>query len=259
MSAQAAWQAFEAELARWRDAGRRVEFWWRDDDATAPSPALARLFALASDRRVPLVLAVIPGPAQPELFAQAPSVVEPIQHGTDHVNRAPDGARKTEYPPGEDVTAALGRLRAAREALATRSNGRALAVLAPPWNRMHAALAARLPEAGFHGLSRFGPRPRDAAPSAALRQANTHVDLIAWRGDRGFAGEAQVLGQAVTHLAAQRARPAGEAEATGWLSHHAVHDDATWTFLETLLARTAGRPGVAWRSARELFAPGPGP
>ena len=26
------WQALEDELARWRDAGRCAEMWWRDDD-----------------------------------------------------------------------------------------------------------------------------------------------------------------------------------------------------------------------------------
>ena len=45
----AAWQKFADELARWSDAGREVELWWRDDDAARPTPALDRLLRLAAD------------------------------------------------------------------------------------------------------------------------------------------------------------------------------------------------------------------
>ena len=34
-------------LTRWRDEGRTLPIWWRDDDAIAPTPALERLLALA--------------------------------------------------------------------------------------------------------------------------------------------------------------------------------------------------------------------
>ena len=36
------WQSFADELARWRDAGRVADFWWRDYDATRPAAALTR-------------------------------------------------------------------------------------------------------------------------------------------------------------------------------------------------------------------------
>ena len=65
----AAWRMLDAEIARWRDAGRPVEFWWRDDDAVRPAPAVARLLDLAAQTGVPLALAVIPDSAVPELFA----------------------------------------------------------------------------------------------------------------------------------------------------------------------------------------------
>ena len=46
-----AWRKFDDEIARWRDAGRPVEFWWRDDDAVRPAPELARLLELAAQTR----------------------------------------------------------------------------------------------------------------------------------------------------------------------------------------------------------------
>ncbi len=54
------WSAFEDELARRRDAGRPVQFWWRDDDAGAVLPALKQLLALSKKNQIPLALAVVP-------------------------------------------------------------------------------------------------------------------------------------------------------------------------------------------------------
>jgi len=38
------------------------------------------------------------------------------------------------------------------------------------------------------------------------------------------------------------------------LSHHAVHDEASWTFLARLFERTRNLAGVRWCSAGALFA-----
>ena len=82
---------------------------------------------------------------------------------------------------------------------------------------------------------------------------NTHVDVIAWRTNRAFVGEEQALDLATRHLAAKRAAEVDPAEATGWLTHHAVHDELAWAFLERLFESTRSLPAVAWRRAEELF------
>jgi hypothetical protein len=244
------WRPFEDELARWRDAGREVQFWWRDDDAARPEPALARLLALAQRNTIPLSLAVIPAQAEAQVFAALEPKVSILQHGSDHVNRAHQGGKKCEFSgAGGD---SIARLAAARDRLAGMARGRLLPVLAPPWNRLPDALLPKLAEAGFRGLSRYGAR-RAAQAAPGLLQVNTHVDLIAWREGRGFAGEAQVLAAAAAHLAAKREGRADAAEATGWLSHHAVHDEAAWDFLERLFETLRAAPGVRWLGAEELF------
>lgn len=247
-----AWRAFAGELARWRDAGRTVEFWWRDDDAARPGAALARLLALAADEGVPLALAVVPGEADPALFEGLAPGVDILQHGSDHRNRAASGEKKTEFPASEPANSALARLAAGRSRLDALAGERSLAVLAPPWNRFPASLAPRLVAAGFHGLSGYGARAAaEAAPG--LRQINTHVDIIAWRRDRGFAGEEEALAQAIRHLAARRSGLADWSEPTGWLTHHACHDEAAWRFLARLFDETRSARGVVWRRAKELF------
>lgn len=248
----APWRAFADELARWRDGGRVAEFWWRDDDAARPDPALERLLALAHGTATPLALAVIPAQAEKEIFDNVGSSVWIIQHGSDHRNRAGAGEKKTEFPAAESSQAAVARLAAARERLAARAGARFLPVLAPPWNRLPETLVPQLVPAGFRGLSRFGARA-SREPAPGVRQVNTHVDLVDWHAGRGFVGEDRALGAAVRHLAAKRAGGADADEPTGWLSHHAVHDEAAWAFLERLFETLRAAPGLRWRSALELF------
>ena len=254
----AAWQALADEFARWRDAGRVAELWWRDDDAARAAPALERLLELASRAAVPLALAVVPEPAQGAWLAELGPGVSLLQHGFDHRNRAAEGEKKTEFPATEPLASALARLAAGHARLAALAGPRALKVLAPPWNRLAAALVPRLPEAGLRGLSRYGAR-RNAHPAPGVLQINTHVDLIAWKSGRGFVGEDAALGLALRHLAARRAGEADPGEPTGLLTHHAVHDEGAWRFLERLLEATRREPGVRWGHAPRLFEGGTAP
>lgn len=249
----ASWQQFQYEIARWGEAGRVVDFWWRDDDACRPDPALTRLIALANGTQVPLALAVIPADAACAAFESLPRVVTLLQHGVDHRNRALGNEKKTEFTARESLPAALARLAHGRAQLELVAPGRLLAVLVPPWNRISMPqLTAELAGAGYCGLSTFGPRAAGQS-TAGLVLVNTHVDVIDWRGTRGFVGEDAALQQATRHLVARRTGLADAAEATGWLTHHAVHDEPVWTFLARLLERTRDQSAVRWRAAADLF------
>ena len=248
------WKDLESEIARWRDAGRPVEFWLRDDDAVRPTNALERLLALSRDAGVPVALAVIPAHAEATLFPMLSPDTDVLQHGSDHRNRALAGEKKTEYPRDEASEAPLARLAEGRQRLKGLAGERLLDVLAPPWNRIPAHLVAQLSACGFRGLSRFGARHR-AQAAAEVTEVNTHVDIIDWKDKRGFVGREQALFQAVRHLAARREGKADADEPTGWLTHHAVHDEPAWAFLAELFARFGPQQRVVWRAARELFNP----
>src|SRR3954453_23987825 len=87
-----AWQNLMDELDRW-PAGAAT-FWWRDDDATAASPALDRLLALSDE---PLALAVIPAGPEPSLAQRVDGrPVDVLQHGFTHANHEPPPAKKAE-------------------------------------------------------------------------------------------------------------------------------------------------------------------
>ncbi len=57
-------QRFRQELTDHLDwfaeRGRKVRFWWRDDDAIEPTPALERMLSLANNHDVDVAFAVIP-------------------------------------------------------------------------------------------------------------------------------------------------------------------------------------------------------
>jgi hypothetical protein len=245
------WTDLEAELSRWRETGRAADFWWRDDDAGRLTPQLEGLLALQGKTAVPLALAVIPAHAEDAMLAALGPGVSVLQHGTDHVNRAAANEKKTEFPAAAGPTEALARIDAGRKALEEKAGKRFVAVLAPPWNRFREDLIPRLPGIAVAGLTRFGPR-RNPMPAPRVKQVNTHVDIIAWQGNRQFVGEDAALQAAVRHLEGRRKRTLDAAEPTGLLTHHACHDAAAWRFLECLFETTRAA-GARWRASVELF------
>jgi hypothetical protein len=232
------WRELHAALDERNRAGRPVQFWWRDDDASAPSPALERAVGLSKKHAIPLALAVIPQEATPQLFDALHEGVTVLQHGTDHRNRAAAGEKKTEYPAAEPAEAALARISSGMANL--RGVSGFMPVLAPPWNRIRKDLVDKLPSLGIRGISAYGPQ-KSREPAPGLRQVNTHVDVVAWRRGRHFVGEAQALALALENLSNEGP--------LGWLTHHAVHDAATWDFLERLFTLK----DVRWLSAAEAF------
>ena len=251
------WRALEDELDAWAEGERAADFWWRDDDAQCPTPALQRLLALSAGTATPLTLAVVPKGAETtlaHLLETAPGV-SVVQHGYAHVNHAGAHNKKAELAAGRPAGDALAELIRGRRRLARLFGGRFHAVLAPPWNRIDPLLVPALPGAGIRGLSDFGAR-RSAEATAGLTQGNCHVDIVDWRGSRGFVGADAALAAIVDHLARRRRGDVDAEEATGILTHHLVMDEACWAFLATLIERTQAHPTVRWLSVEEVLWPG---
>ena len=246
--------ALGAELDQWSASGRRATLWWRDDDACAATPALARMLAVAEAYSTPLALAVIPARLDPDLVdaVAAATSCAVLQHGFEHRNHAAAGERSCELGAHRPLAVTAAELVSGSERLRAAFGSRFLPVLVPPWNRIAAELVAMLPELGYRGLSTFAPRTSaHAAPGVA--QCNTHVDLIAWRRGRRFVGEDEAAARLVAHLALRRNAAVDPAEPTGLLTHHLDFDEAAWRFVDTLLDRTREHPAVAWLAADRVF------
>jgi len=253
----AGWGDLTRELDAWTAGGRRCAFWWRDDDATAASPALERLLAMAGRHALVPAIAAIPATATTSLVdALAGGRAVALQHGWAHADHAPTGARKTELGAHRPLAAVAADLTAGRGRMERLFGTAFLPVLVPPWNRVAADVVAALPRLGFTGLSTWKARAA-AAPVPGLRQVNCHVDPIDWRGSRGFAGDEAALAPLVGHLAAKRERRADGDEPTGLLGHHLAFDEAAWAFVDRLLDILRAHPATCWPHPHALFGPAP--
>ena len=242
------WPDLAAELDRWGEAGRVAALWWRDDDAVAATPELARLLRLAGP--APVALAVIPALAGPDLaeaLCGAPAIAV-LQHGWRHANHARSG-KKSEYPQDRPAAAVAAEMASGRARLNQLFGRRALPVLVPPWNRFAPELLSALGEVGMAALSTMaGQRPHHLP--AGIAALDVHVDLVDWRGDRGFVGTGAALGRLAGWLRAQRLGMVGDAP-IGILTHHLVMDDATAAFLDCLVALVGNHAGARWTDIAE--------
>jgi hypothetical protein len=252
------WRDLIDELDRWEEAGRVATLWWRDDDAVAPSAALDRLLSI--NETIPIALAVIPAPAEPELALWLShrtrlhdrSHVAVLQHGWRHLSHAGNG-KKSEFPPGRAASEVALELGAGRARLLELFGPRALPVLVPPWNRFDDSFLPLLGGCGLSAISRATPR-RTTNPTTGVIEANIHVDLVAWSDGRGFIGEESALRGLMAHLQARRLNTICSAEPTGLLTHHLVQRNATEEFLHRLFEMTDAHPTVAvWLDAAKAF------
>ncbi|MEM8855007.1 MAG: hypothetical protein AAGD34_14990 [Pseudomonadota bacterium] len=228
-------------LDRAAQTGSPLAFWWRDDDACHPGPRLDALFAMANHHGAPLALAVIPDQVSDAVLARCErDGVAVLQHGLSHTNHQTTG-KAAELGNARPLDAVLADCAKGRERLA--ASPAFLPVMVPPWNRMRADLATPLAKAGYSGVSLFAG-PQHTGP---LRRVDTHIDPIAWRTDR------DCLNDAALADAMQSALALPNPGALGLLTHHAVHTDRVWAFVDAFAGLIASHPGAVWAGAGDLF------
>lgn len=219
------------ELTRWRASGKTPVFWWRDDDARRPGPALNRLLHLSRRFRAPLTLAAVPDgdmAALVEACAATPNLDLAI-HGFRHENRAPAGQPSGEVNDGDTLDDIAAEVETAIAAFARA--GLTPDLFVPPWNNAHATLDAALVR---HGLtvSRYGEL---RAPDAAPPRLDAHLDIMRWKPEARFRGSVRFLLRARRLLVERRVRGLWD-DPIGLLTHHLDHDEASWTFLAAFLS-----------------------
>lgn len=236
-------QTLLSALDRRAAAGNPARLWLRDDDAVAPSAALERLLTLTGAMAVPLAIAAIParsGEALARRLDGAQGVTVAL-HGWSHRNHAPAPEKKQELGAHRPLEQVLDELSRGQAHLAGLHGGQFCPVLVPPWNRISPEVTQALPRLGLRALSVFG-----AEKPAALPQINTHVDVMDWRGTGGGKPDAVLEAELLRWLEADVAQ-------IGVLTHHLVHDDQVWRWLERLFTLTSGHPGCRWVGLPELL------
>lgn len=238
------WTPLRAALAAHRRAGLALPFWWRDDDAIAPTPALDRLTDMSGRTGLPIHLAVIPAHADIALARHIDtSWLIPVVHGWAHTDHSGGVGKKNEFMTDRtgaipDAARGLARMRAL-----FGTDLRAMFV--PPWNRINDTVTAALPAQGFTALSTYGARTAaEAAPG--LAQINTHIDPIAWRGTRDLVDPDLLVAHTIRHLDARLAGHEDANEPFGLLTHHLVHTDAIWAFAHALVTEVLDGGATPW-------------
>lgn len=245
------WPDLVAELDRWGEAGRVAALWWRDDDAVGASRNLSNLLRLAG--AAPVALAVMPALMRADLVEaldRAPSV-SVLQHGWRHLNWA-GSDKKSEYPKDRARAVVAAELAQGRHRLAELFGERACPVFVPPWNRFAPELLPMLLESGMTALSTMAS-PKQARSPDGLMTLDVHVDLIDWRGDRGFIGTAAAIDGLLARLRAQRLGAEAAAVPIGVLTHHLVMDRETTVFLDRLGSLIGAHDAVRWIGIAELL------
>jgi len=226
-----------------QQAGSPVQFWLRDDDAIEPTKPLDKLLTLTDRYSIPVTLAVIPahsGEALARCLGESDNIAVAV-HGWSHQNHAPATEKKQElglHRPVEEIVTELARGYAD---LLQRHASQFVPLLVPPWNRVDAAIIDELHNIGYRGLSTFGDQK-----STAIPMINTHVDVIDWKGSRGGRTTAELLDELVGLIRRQH-------KPIGVLTHHLVHDDQVWEFLEQLFAATSTHAGASWVRSNNLL------
>ncbi|MGI9407638.1 MAG: polysaccharide deacetylase family protein [Hyphomicrobiaceae bacterium] len=248
-----AWSDLERELDHWTGDIPAATLWWRDDDAITVTPQFETLIKYATVHDVPVALAVIPSAATSELAAYLKhrQEVAILQHGYSHTNHAPENEKKAEFAAHRPCAAMLDDLVQGARLLGDNFPT-VKPVLVPPWNRICDDVANRLPEIGIPGLSTFRARS-DMARIPGLHRVNTHIDIIDWRETRNFTGTEIALADLIAHLQARRAGTVDPEEPTGLLTHHLVHTQECWQFLDHLFRITNAHKAAIWQSADIVF------
>lgn len=238
------WTPLRTELAACRRDGLPVPFWWRDDDAIAPTSELEHLEDLSRATELPVHLAIIPAHATAELAGCVDGgQLIPVVHGWAHHDHSGPDEKKNEFltdRPDLANDSALGLARM-RDLFGTQLRR----MFVPPWNRVQPALLPKLRDQGFEVISTFGPRKSiNAVPG--LMQINTHIDPIWWKGSRDLIAPETLVATTMSHLAARRQRTEDSQEPLGLLTHHLVHTPAIWAFTEGFVHEMLSGGATPW-------------
>jgi len=238
-----------AHLDWFAERGRKVRFWWRDDDAIEPTPALDRMLEIANRHRVDVALAVIPKTATEALADRLAEETHALvlQHGFQHKNfqRKDLGEKAAELGARRDPDELMAQLTEGKARLKALFGDKFITAMVPPWNRIDPEISRRLPGIGLPGLSSFTWHNFPRA-----HQVQSHIDILKWKKQVRFIGWTSAYLRFDLQLTRRRnTRP----EPLGILSHHLAHDEECFAFLETFLEIAAHHEGAEWPEVKRLF------
>lgn len=245
--------AFEHHLTQhlnwFEERGLIVKFWWRDDDAVSPTPALEELLAFSGQFSIPLTLAVIPKFATDALAQRLANTqdVHAVHHGWQHKNYQKKiyGEKASEFGWRRTSKEMAKELAEGRVILQNLFGERFVPLFVPPWNRIAPRAVQLLKQQGDYGLSAF-----TWINHFHLPRLQSHVDIIKWKKNKRFIGWEAARKRLDLQLCRRRTNVA---EPIGLLTHHLDHGEGCSEFLEAFFKLTSAHPAVKWLNSRDLL------
>ena len=77
-----------------------------------------------------------------------------------------------------------------------------------------------------------------------------HLDIFEWRPRRRPLRRAEIYALLASEI---ERRLADDPEPIGIMTHHLVHQEESWDFLDELFGLTAKHPAVAWPTVEDVF------
>jgi hypothetical protein len=229
------------------EAPRRVDFFFRDDDAGWRDDRLFLLLDLFNRYSLPVDLAVIPAELTKDLACElrrraeaAPQLLAFHQHGWAHVNHESEG-RKCEFGASRSRDRLYRDLELGKSQIEALLGSGATEIFTPPWNRCTATTAGCLTALGFRVLS----RDATAAPLnlPGLVELPVRIDWFAkQKGER----------ISYPRLGKQIAEALVERQPVGIMLHHAVMDETELVRLGQLLAVFSAHANASCRQLKAL-------
>ena len=182
-AASAAWATLAGSLAAIpeEDGQEGCLLLFRDDDVGPVDARTERLIRLFQVHGLPLSLAVVPAWLDRKSAAWLRRLLPDDdqwclhQHGWRHVDRAPAGEKKNEFPDAVPVSQALQEIRQGRDQLHRHLGDRWDPLFTPPWNRCRQEVLAALAGLGYQAVSLAGTRPGHL--TGGLPRLDVTVDL----------------------------------------------------------------------------------
>jgi hypothetical protein len=206
-------------------------FWWRDDDARRPGPALNRLLHLSRRFEAPLTLAAVPDGDMAALVEACAAIRTSTWRSMASATRT---ARRPASPRARSMTCdTLDDISAEVEtAIAAFARaGLTPDLFVPPWNNAHATLDACPGAARPDGVT----LRRDRAPGARTAPGRSSGHHALEARSRAFAGACgSCCGRGACWSSAAFAGYG--MSRLGLLTHHLDHDEASWRFLAAFLS-----------------------
>jgi len=228
------------ELDRWKVAGQRIAFWFRDDDAITITPELERLLDFQQAYSLPIAIAVIPQQADPQLsqIIQERPELSVLQHGWSHTNYAAKGEWYSEFPAGRPAAEVSGNLNSGKILLEKLFGHQFIFGFVPPWNHFASEYLPLLKNYQFvSGRDYTVARDWRRLPSIPA-----DVDVLRWTPAPHFRGTKRLIREVCGQLRARRKE--NRKDPVGILLHHLNMDDASWEFMNSLAGVLHGHVAV---------------